>query len=370
MTIPTPLAINETIIDRLFSQMPTGFSKNPVPIDTIAFSIIVPESNISEISVSTTTAVVKDGVFFVHSTSSYVDNEELDLSLFTMYSLVTYFNKKYEENGFGIFCVLNSTLPDMYKEKPALCLMEGSINLSGSLQYWPQFTSNNYLLLASIAVILRSHKNNMISALKQTDLHLAEKEWLDYWGNVIGVPRVTAEFNSDEFYRKRIQREAIYPKSNNWAIASMLRWATGLTATVTDGGQPFILGPDPGFSLELSGIEHIQNKGKSSSPSFLAIGSTASLSNTGNSQPFQKTDPTNTYTYANIVSNYQGYLVGKISAIEVYDLGPNTGSGGFIVQIQGGDNPDGTISQPLLAYIHYMVNKYKPAGMPFIVKGA
>jgi len=338
MAIPIPLPINASIIDRLFAQMPQGFSRNQAPIDSLVF-FVAHDPNGTNLAYGT----IQDGIFSITSPDDSIDNEIIELKNYTIKSLQKYFQEKYSlNNNKGLYVSIDQNLSDTYQNKSALCLLEGSLNFSEIPISWPQFTTNNYILVSAIAAILKDHQKNMKNALLQTDLHLASKEWLDHWGTVLGVKRISAEIYSDNFYRNRIQRESVFPKSNNFSISSMLEWATGLTASVVDGGQPFFLGPG---EAPLLSVEHVSGQGVSSTDSFLAIGSKS--------------------TGAAFSASSDGFQV--INTYQIFDLGPSTGAGKFIVQISG-DKDDGTLSASMRAYIYALVNKYKPAGIPFSIQ--
>lgn len=345
MTMPSSLELNSSIIMRIFAQMPNGFSRDPLAIDAINFFIDrqigteVPEDGPA-------VGLIRDGVFTIKSLISSVKDEELILKNYTIQSLHDYFNNKRDLLGYGIYCTINSSFPLNRLNKSAHCLMEGSLIFDGTGTSWPAFTSENYSLISAIALAIIDNQQNMLNAIKQTDQNIASKDWLDYWGSVLGVQRIAAEIDSDLIYRNRMQRDSVLPKSNNWAIASLLRGATGRTIYVNDGGQPFLL---VATEFDTPSVSHLGSPTTFSSPSYIGIGTNSDindLSTNGNPKP---------------ASAESGNSSG------LFKIGPNTGSGGFVVKVEP-DISDGTLSQTLSSYIYELVSKYKPAGIPFTIQ--
>lgn len=339
MVMPTSLEINSSVIERIFAQMPSGFSRDPLAIDAINFFIARPVG--TELpEEGPAIGVIRDGVFTITSAISSIANEEIILKNYTINQLCNYFNEKREKLGYGIYCAINTALPITHLEKSACCLIEGSLVFEGSGIAWPEFTSPNYSLIAAIALALIDNQQKVLGALRQTDQQIAAKEWLDYWGLVLGVQRIATEIDSDTIYRNRMRREAVFPKSNNWSIAFLLRGATGKTAFVNDGGQPFLL---VSTATDKPSVSHGSNPALVSTTSYIGIGSRADIGNT-NPVFTPPEDPSS-----------------------LFKIGPNTGSGGFVVKISG-DNPDGSLSQPFASYIYELVTKYKPAAIPFTIQ--
>lgn len=186
------------------------------------------------------TFVIADAKLSISSSVSYIDSETIDLNTFTIYELVNYFNAKYYQ--YGIIASLPVGLyPDdgLFK---ATSLIEGVYDVDTTIATIDRFTSLNYALMSTFSLLLIENQKTAKAALAQTDLRVTTEQWADFWGHLLGVDRTSSDIGNDIVYKKRILREAVYPKSNNIALADLVTSITGRDSSVVDGGNPMILG--------------------------------------------------------------------------------------------------------------------------------
>ena len=240
MTIPALPIENSTIAERLFAEMPSGFSAEAMIENLLEIRVFAPAlSNAND----TITLTIQDGILTVSPRVSYIDPEYIDMRKLTIKNLVEYFNQKYP-SGYtqgGISVSLHEAASATSLDLLSTILLEGSLEIDTSITLWPKFTSPNYQLIFSLMLTLREHQLSVKNALRQTDLRVASGQWLNYWGDVLGIQRATSEIGFDENYRGRLLWETIMPKTNNWAIADILENALNGRARVVDGGAPFLL---------------------------------------------------------------------------------------------------------------------------------
>jgi len=239
MSLPSILPPQQTVLQRLFAEMPQSFSKDPVSTPALNFFInpLLPNSFSSSDYV---TIVIADALMTISSSVSYVQSETIDLNVFTIYNLVNYFNAKYYQ--YGIIASLPLGLyPDdgLFK---ATALVEGVYDIGTTISTIDRFTSLNYALMSTFSLLLIENQKNARAALSQTDLRLTTEQWADFWGHLLSVDRTSIDIGNDIVYKKRILREAVYPKSNNVALSDLVTSITGRDSSVVDGGNPMILG--------------------------------------------------------------------------------------------------------------------------------
>lgn len=164
----------------------------------------------------------------------------------------------------------------------------------------------------------------MSSSLEQLDIRNASGKWLDYWGHLVSIDRSTDDIDNDTQYRSRIQYQPLGVRSNNFALHLAIESATGRTASVSDGGKPYVLS---GSYLSSSG---------------------ASLSYPGTTFPYF-TSASSTWTRT------------------LERLGPVTGSGTFIISLSL-NSEETSIPQPVLSSLVPLINKWRPIGMPYVIQ--
>lgn len=234
MTAPTLLPNTTTTLQRLFAEMPRNFSRDPISTPALSISFA------SDVGTDTVSVVVADAKMFIYSSSSYVDTEIIFLSDKTINNLIDYFNGKYGVYGLIASRAGGTTFADA--NYLSTTLLEGIYDITISAEtILDRFTSSNYALLGAIAVGLIDNETNMLGAIAQTDLRQTTGKWIDYWGGILGLPRLGAELGFDNSYRNRLQREVVEKKSNNYAIAKLAEQSISRKVDVVDGGQPFIL---------------------------------------------------------------------------------------------------------------------------------
>ena len=339
----TRLPYNTTVLDRLFSQMPAGFSSNPVEEDAVVFSakyekrlkngtikkitkylpntdkayqaevempslvydnfliggtisgylnayntsiigelsyvfgpsIFITFADLQSFGISkqneesmygTLTSIsisglqyefpldtskislhIADSELTISSDDEYIFSEHIDLENYTIRSLIDFFATKYENKDSKILLKLADNASENILNLSATVLCEGSSSLQNGSVTWCRFTNQNYSLLTAFALIVKIYKKLVSGSLAQTDQRLATRDWLEYWGSLLGIPRESYEqfdeqtSEPDTAYRERMRRETMLPKSNNVAMAYLLSQATSRNITVSDGGQPFVL---------------------------------------------------------------------------------------------------------------------------------
>lgn len=400
MTAPTLLPQNTTVLQRLLSEMPSHFSKDPVSDPVLELTISPTLS--SDLLISTwtnnsyVTFTIADGTLSIDSSESYILSETLLLSKYSINDLIDYFNSRYQP--YGLKAILFSTSSSYDGDFSSTTLLEGIYNISPLFTtVIDKFTSNNYALMMAIALGLIDNTNNMIAALNQTDIRLSSGKWTDFWGALLGIYRLGSEISNDISFRNRIQREVIDKKSNNTALENLITGSTGRESTVVDGGQPFILSG----STNSSPYQPI-------SGSLLPVASTPTISFTGyiSGSNLHVTTITNgnsigpgyvltssNVTSGTLITSYSGgsgwvgdytitpsQNVGSsgspvtitckypvTSSDAAYRTGPVTGAGSFIVYIKL-LNGETSLPQDISSSLTTLINQWKSAGISFVIK--
>lgn len=137
-----------------------------------------------------------------------------------------------------------------YGHLSALALVEGASDqwLSNG-DHLRVFTSLLWALLQGYSREVDAAQEQIRQALLQMVIATAEGEWLDLWGTLYGVPRMTGE--SDAALRLRIPREAFRLRVNPRAIEAAIKELTGKDVSILEPWQSsFVLdqsllsGPD------------------------------------------------------------------------------------------------------------------------------
>lgn len=141
-----------------------------------------------------------------------------------------------------------------YGHLSALALVEGSNDqwLSNG-DHLRVFTSLLWALLQGYSREVDAAQEQIRQALLQMVIATAEGEWLDLWGTLYGVPRMTGE--SDAALRIRIPREAFRLRSNPRAIEAAIKELTGKDVAILEPWMDV-------FTLDgslLDGAEKIQD---------------------------------------------------------------------------------------------------------------
>ena len=120
-----------------------------------------------------------------------------------------------------------------YGHLSALALVEGNSGqwLSNG-DHLRVFTSLLWALLQGYSREVDAAQEQIRQALLQMVIATAEGEWLDLWGTLYGVPRMTGE--SDAALRIRIPREAFRLRSNPRAIEAAIKELTGKDVTILE----------------------------------------------------------------------------------------------------------------------------------------
>lgn len=398
MTIPNPLPQSSSILQRLMAEMPESLSLNFMEEDAITFTITSP-SWATRKSTDTVSAFVVDGVFVLSSTVSYIDQEVIDLSLYTMSEFVAYFKGKYGNSTFQVSLAASSSSTS--GDYLSTALIEGAASFGSEAFTWSKFTNPNYSFFMSIALALNFGNQDIKSSLRQMDIRLADDKWIDYWGHVLGQDRLASEVGDDTTYRNRVQREVSSEKSNNYAIANLVSDSIGKSVRVIDGGVAFTLGGTSAGQSIASTLPYLGNasgKGSVTSNTLLTIVADAAsaipvplgkfysgltLYNIGSETNFSAgtttivsagtgTGGAGTYTISS-TTNVSNILIGaRVTGInlttvdDTLRIGPETGSGSFLVYVQLAAGE--TLSQELSSLVYGLVNKWKPAGLSFAVK--
>lgn len=137
-----------------------------------------------------------------------------------------------------------------YGHLSALALVEGASDqwLSNG-DHLRVFTSLLWALLQGYSREVDAAQEQIRQALLQMVIATAEGEWLDLWGTLYGVPRMTGE--SDAALRLRIPREAFRLRSNPRAIEAAIKELTGKDVVILEPwrdvftlDQSVLSGPD------------------------------------------------------------------------------------------------------------------------------
>jgi len=382
------------------AEMPESLSLNFMEEDAITFTITSPLWA-NRISTDTVSAFVVDGVFVLSSTVSYIDQEVIDLSLYTMSEFVAYFKGKYGNSTFQVSLAASSSSTS--GDYLSTALIEGAASFGSEAFTWSKFTNPNYSFFMSIALALNFGNQDIKSSLRQMDIRLADDKWIDFWGHVLGQDRLASEVGDDTTYRNRVQREISSEKSNNYAIANLVSDSIGRSVRVIDGGVAFTLGgtsktAGQSIASALPYLGNASGKGSVTNNTLLTIVADAAsaipvplgkfysgltLYNIGSETNFSAgtttivsagtgTGGAGTYTISS-TTNVSNILIGaRVTGInlttvdDTLRIGPETGSGSFLVYVQLAAGE--TLSQELSSLVYGLVNKWKPAGLSFAVK--
>ena len=403
MSYPVAPPPNSTVISRVFSQMPKLFSSDAMEKNAIDFSIQLPTASITEPKPS---IFISDGIFILSSDCSYIFPEKIDLNLHTLKSLVYEISTKYSsstQTSGRLIVRFNDDFLMEDQDRSAICLVEGGLDIYSSGISWPIATNPNYHLVGSIAMAIKNNNSDAYSAIQQSDQRIASNKWLEYWGMILGVPRDTVEIDDDERYRFRMQREAIFPKSNNYAIAELISASIRKKVSVVDGISPFLLGgnlistgpavaskiPLSSFSLKKgTATRTVTLNGFATVTGFQDV-FTSSMVNgfilwdNGRIDDIKAFISSSQVTVSSSVSTlisspseffivyWSSAAVGQRSTEATSKaLGPITGSGAFSVKIPADVITDGSfsLSQELLLLVYTLINRYKPSGVSFTVE--
>lgn len=393
MSLPSILPPQQTILQRLFAEMPQSFSKDPVSTPALNFFInpLLPNSFSSSDYV---TIVIADALMTISSSVSYVQSETIDLNVFTIYNLVNYFNAKYYQ--YGIIASLPVGLyPDdgLFK---ATSLIEGVYDIGTTISTIDRFTSLNYALMSTFSLLLIENQKTAKAALAQTDLRVTTEQWADFWGHLLGVDRTSSDIGNDIVYKKRILREAVYPKSNNIALADLVTSITGRDSSVVDGGNPMILGGSSATvgvfdfaipnTVASSTSASLTPKAGDTTRSTLTVGGTVTGRIVSGQLLAASGLTANTYRVSEFLTGSGGagtYLVSggnttlasttinftlpTVGTLDSGQLGPSTGAGSFIVYLKK-NSGETTISQSVTSLLTTVVNRWKPAGISFVIQ--
>lgn len=401
MTIPNPLPQSSSILQRLMAEMPESLSLDFMEEDGINFTVTSPLWA-GRSSTDTVSAFVVDGVFVLSSTVSYIDQEVIDLSSYTIKEFVAYFKGKYGNLTFEVSLPASSSSTS--GDYLSTALIEGAASFGSTTFTWSKFTNPNYSFFMSIALALNFGNQDIKSSLRQMDIRLANNKWIDFWGHVLGQDRLASEVGDDTTYRNRVQREVSSEKSNNFAIANLVSDSIGRSVRVIDGGVAFTLGgtnTGPSIASILPYLGNASGKGSVTGTNLLTIvadptsaipvplgnfwdrvngltlyniGSETNFSagTTTIISPGSGSGGTGTYNIST-TTNVSNILVGArvtgtnlTTVDEALRIGPETGSGSFLVYVQLAAGE--TLSQELSSLVYGLVNKWKPAGLSFAVK--
>lgn len=296
MSNPSTLSEDTSIIQRLFEQLPSAFSREEEPRDILTFSFVDSTKTIFSQSTSSSfiSFSIKDFVLNISSNIVYIESEHLDLSQFTFDSLSNYFNYKYFYQG--LKCTISSQYAFTDSNLPATMLCEGGYFLTGpfstsSSLTISRFTSNNFSLISSLALSLLDNNKKMTSTLGQIDLRVASGYWLDYWGHLLGINRNTTDVENDDQYRLRIQFQSLGVRSTNLGIQKAVSTSVQRKCFVSDGGKPYVFSGSYTSSANtlLPSIGTIY-------PSYLWISTATSISSTTSVGSVRKNDAGSTVT--------------------------------------------------------------------------
>lgn len=232
MAKPDISPANSTMIQRLFSEMPYHVSQDSHSVPIISLVLVNPL-----VSDDVASITIIDGKMIINSSSSYIDNEILELTEHTIITLCAHFNNKYSLQGIQAALLPYSTA--VHQSGLASTLLEGIYTISTTPVEIDRFTSTNFGVLQALAISLREQNTLKNLALSEMDLRTADNTWLDYWGKFFGYPRTSLEIGNDFLYRSRLQQEVTGFKSNNIALELLISASTGRDVSVRDGGQPF-----------------------------------------------------------------------------------------------------------------------------------
>lgn len=272
-----------------------------------------------QLDISKISLHIADAELTISSDNEYIVSESIDLENYTIQSLVNFFEDRYTNKDSKIILRLADNASSDILDLSATVLCEGSASLKNGSVTWTRFTNQNYSLITAFALIVKIYKKLITGALAQTDQRLATRDWLEYWGSLLGISRESYEqfdektSEPDTAYRERMRRETMFPKSNNVAMAYLLSQATSRNVTVSDGGQPFVL-----------------------------------------------------YSPLNTIVNTLPIVATTTASSLQYFLGPSTGGGAFSVNIPLLPT-ESDVSQTVVSFVSRLINKYKPAGIPFTI---
>ena len=113
-----------------------------------------------------------------------------------------------------------------------------------------------YAFMDAYAFELDGAQQGVIDALDQMSIATADAFWLDYWGNLFGIPRLHDPIvETDDAYRVRIIREVLRKRVNAFSIEQAIRDWTGFDVRIYEPWRDiFILDESA-----LSDTAHIAN---------------------------------------------------------------------------------------------------------------
>ncbi len=101
------------------------------------------------------------------------------------------------------------------------------------------YTSALWQLLRPINASLTTFADYQAELIRMMDVRQASGGWLDVWGLLWAVPRISGE--SDANYQQRMIATVTLPRSNNRALEELIKAALNITASVVDDtAGPFI----------------------------------------------------------------------------------------------------------------------------------
>lgn len=163
MSDPTTIFENTTVLQRLFAEMPSTFSRDPLSKSMLTFTLIDGSSSIFSQSSSSSfiSFSILDAVLSIFSNVSIIESESIDLTLYNFSTLSDYFNNKYFYTG--LQCHISPEFAFTDSNLPASMLCEGSYALLGpftslSSITLSRFTSNNFALLSAFSLSLLQNR--------------------------------------------------------------------------------------------------------------------------------------------------------------------------------------------------------------------
>lgn len=170
---------------------------------------------------------VADGVLTTTVPAAPGDNLTVDLTTYTLTTLVTFIN-----GHAGYNAVLQAGASGTLG---ALALLDGTgsptVGANGNHLY--VFQSLNWALIDTFAKALTDAGASLLAMLTQMRLDLALGEWSDFWRNsTIGGLRLTGE--SDAQQNTRVIAGITQIKSTNKALESIIKTQTNVTVSVRD----------------------------------------------------------------------------------------------------------------------------------------
>jgi hypothetical protein len=148
--------------------------------------------------------------------------------------------------------------------KSALTLLHGASNQDQSNgDHLKAYTSLLWALLASYGAEIDAAQEQILEALRQMVMTQAEAEWLDVWGVLYGIPRLSGE--TDAEFAPRIPEEAFRIRVNRYGIEKAILDATGWNVRIEEPweeiftlDQSTLSGPDRMYDGERYGYHLIR----------------------------------------------------------------------------------------------------------------